>query len=222
LKIVAGSFILLFTTIFLLKPLETFSQSKNYYTMADSIYFAKKTDSLRLAFPFVTNIPADIQTAVYAALSHYPELQQTRITFIQKTIKTTMATRPAFTLFKNRTKREYRVYINTRENFSGVYLSQLNFDQQVGIIGHEFAHIVDYSRKSAFRLIGNGIGYLFASYRKKYEASTDIRTIKHGLGWQLYDYVDFLLNHSHASEAYLKMKRRIYMNEEQIEAIIIR
>jgi hypothetical protein len=113
------------------------------------------------------------------------------------------------------------VYINNRPDFNGIYLSSLNYDQQVGIIGHELAHILDYSHKSAFRIIGNGIGYLFPSYRRKFEGATDIRTIKHGLGWQLFDFVNFLMNHSHASASYLRMKKRIYMNEGEIKAIIL-
>ena len=188
--------------------------------MADSIHFAEKTDSLKRAFPYVRNISPDYETAFYTALSHYPELQQTRISFKQKTIKTTMATRPATALLRNRVKRGYRVYANNKKNFSGVYLSQLNFDQQVGVIGHELAHIADYTQKSSFRLIGNGIAYMFTQYRRKFEANTDLRTINHGLGWQLYDFTDFILNHSKASEKYKAKKKKIYLNEKQIESFI--
>jgi len=199
---------------------EAFPQSKHFLTMADSAYLATKTDSLKRAFPHIKGITPDYETAFYTALAHYPELQQTRIRFVQKPIKTTMATRPATSIFKSRNKRGYRLYANNKKEFSGVYLSQLNFDQQVGIFGHELAHIVDFTQKNPFRLLGNGIGYLFPKYRKQYEAKTDIRTIKHGLGWQLYDFTDFIMNRSHASEKYKLMKKKIYMNEKQIELII--
>jgi len=187
----------------------------------DSIDYSNKTDSLKEAFPYCTNVPEEYSLAFYTAASHYPELQETRIEFRIKPLKTTMATRPAKFLFRSRQKRVYRVYINNKLNFNGVYLSSLNYDQQVGIIGHELAHILDYSHKSLFRLIGDGIGYLFPSFRRKFEEDTDIRTIKHDLGWQLFDFVDFIMNRSNASESYLRMKKRIYMNEYEIKTIIL-
>ncbi len=199
----------------------TYEQTMHLLNAEDSIYYASKTDSLKKSFPFCSNIPDEYALAFYTAASHYPELQQTRIEFKIKPLKTTMATRPSKFLFISRSKRVYKVYINNRADFNGIYLSSLNYDQQVGIIGHELAHILDYSHKSAFRLIASGIGYLVPSYRKKFEGATDIRTIKHGLGWQLFDFVDYLMNRSHASDSYLRMKKRIYLNEGEIRAIIL-
>jgi hypothetical protein len=190
-------------------------------TSGDSINYVSKTESLKQTYAFCTDIPEEYELAFYTAISHYPELQQTRIEFRIKPLRTTMATRPAKFLFKSRSNRVYKVYVNNKPNFDGVYLASLNYDQQVGIIGHELAHILDYSHKSVFRLIGNGIGYLFPAYRKKYEGKTDIRTIKHGLGWQLFDFVDYIMNRSHASESYLRMKKRIYMDEGEIRALVL-
>jgi hypothetical protein len=197
-----------------------FCQIKKFYTSTDSIYYSAKVDSLKKVFPFCSEIPEGYAVAFYTALSHYPELQQTPITFRQRSLKTSMATRPASRLFGKRSNRGYTIYVNNKAKFNGVYPASLHFGQQVGVIGHELGHILDYSHKSAFRLIGNGIAYLFPSYRRKFEAATDIRTIDHGLGWQLYDYVDYILNHSEASEKYKKMKRKIYLDEKEIKALI--
>ena len=199
----------------------SFSQQTHFPVKIDSSFYASKLDSIKHHFPECSNIPLQFELPFYTALSKYPELQLTHIEFAVKSIRTTMAARPATGLFKNRSKRTYHVYANNNKDFKGVYLSSLTFNQQTGVIGHELAHIVDYSHKSTLRLIGNGIAYLFTSYRRTFEANTDKRAISHGFGWQLFDYVDFLLNRSKASEKYKKMKRKVYLNENDIKQIII-
>ena len=133
-----------------------------------------------------------------------------------------MAARPAKKLLANRKKRIYRVYANIKKDFGGVLPATLKFNQKVGVIGHELAHVLDYSNKSLCKLVGTGIGYLFVSYRRKIEKNTDIETIKHGMGWQLYDYKDFLFNATCATEKYKKKKAKVYLNEKEIKELILK
>jgi hypothetical protein len=167
------------------------------------------------------NIPSEFELAFYTALSHYPELQAIRIEMKLNSFKFTMAARPAKKLFSKRKNRIYRIYANIGNDFTGILPATLSYNRKVGVIGHELAHVLDYSNKSLCGIVGTGIGYMFRSYRKKLEAKTDLEAIKHGLGWQLYDFEDFVLNRSDASEKYKKKKAKVYLNEKQIKELIL-
>lgn len=211
---------LLFPALFFI-CFSTFAQETFFPEKCDSLYYSSILDSLKNAYPNTKNIPPEFELAFYTAVSHYPELKTTNIELKFKKFNFCMAARPAKKLFANRKKRVYRVYANIKKDFGGVLPATLKFNQKVGVIGHELAHILDYSNKSLCKLVGTGIGYLFVSYRRKIEKNTDIETIKHGMGWQLYDYKAFLLNHSDASEKYKKKNDDVYLNEKELKELII-
>jgi len=58
----------------------------------------------------------------------------------------------------------------------------LTFEQQVGVIGHELSHVVDFNSKNFFQTIGLGIGHLSKKYIDRMEFNTDRICIMHGLG----------------------------------------
>ena len=62
----------------------------------------------------------------------------------------------------------------------------------------------------------NGLGYMFAGYRSRFEKDTDKRAIDHGLGWQVYNFSDQAVNKLYTSREYKKYKRKIYMTPEAI------
>ncbi|HUS00787.1 MAG TPA: hypothetical protein VMY77_03630, partial [Chitinophagaceae bacterium] len=64
-----------------------------------------------------------------------------------------------------------------------------------------------------------GITYLFKRGRMNIERKTDISTIQHGLGMELYYFVDFVLNHSTANSQYKKFKRLNYLTPAEILAL---
>jgi len=206
----------LFFLCFITSAQETFIPEK-----CDSLYYASILDSLKKAYPNTKNISPEFELAFYTAVSHYPELKETNIDLKLRKLNFSMAARPAKRVLANRKERVYRVYANIKKDFGGVLPATLKFNQKVGVIGHELAHILDYSNKSLCKLVGTGIGYLFVSYRRNTEKNTDIETIKHGMGWQLYDYKDFLFNHSDASEKYKKKKSNVYLNEKELKELII-
>lgn len=187
----------------------------------DSMYYVSILDSLKSSYPNCYNIPPEFELAFYTAISHYPELKATNIEMKLKKFNFSMAARPAKKLLANRKKRIYRVYANIKKDFTGLLPSRLNYNQKTGIIGHELGHILDYSNKSMCKMIGTGIGYMSRAYRRKLEAKTDIEAIRHGLGWQLYDFNNYLYNYSDASEKYKKKKKRIYLDEKEIKELII-
>lgn len=184
--------------------------NKSYY--ADSI---QVFDSL---FSNNKHICDTFRTQILIALSYYPELKDAHIQFARRRIKTTMACRPKWTFFlKPRDKRVYLILINKRRRIEGVLLRNVPFNAQIGVIGHELGHVVDYSQKGFLRIAGTGIGYLFRNYRRKLEATIDRITIAHGLGWQVYDFADFVMNRSDAPKSYKRYKRKNYLSPLQIK-----
>ncbi|HNX07925.1 MAG TPA: hypothetical protein PKL96_10100 [Bacteroidales bacterium] len=186
------------------------------------MYYVSILDSLKKAYPNCNNIPQDYELAFYTAISHYPELKETNIEMKLKSFNYSMAARPAKKLLANRKKRIYRIYANIKKDFAGVLPSRLNYNRKTGIIGHELGHVLDYSNKSLCKMIGTGIGYMSGAYRRKLEAKTDIEAIRHGLGWQLYDFNDYLYNYSDANEKYKKKKKKVYMDEKEIKELILK
>ena len=159
---------------------------------------------------------------VLIALSYYPELKGTRIMFVEKSINTTAACRPKWTfLFKSRKNRVYEIYINNnQEKIKGALLEEIPFDAQIGLIGHELGHIADYSKKGVFGIFGMAFQYLFIPGRSKIEKRVDAITIAHNLGWQLYDFEDFIFYRSKVSKEYKAFKRKIYVAPEELRKMI--
>lgn len=153
---------------------------------------AKHIDSLRKHFGVRKEIPKEYELATLVALSHYPDLKNTRIKFVLKeNVKLPIATRPAeLSFLRLRKGRLYRVIINP--NSKGFVLNK-SFNQQVGIIGHELAHIQHYVHTSFIGVAWQGLRYITSqNYWWRYETDTDRRTVKYGLGWQLYDFQLYL------------------------------
>lgn len=163
--------------------------------------------------------PIEYEEQFLIALSHYPQLKDVTINLIFDKERTTMSARPKISsLFcKNR---KYNIRINSAESFKGILLSEVPFNAQIGVIGHELAHIVDYEQKTFGQIIATGIGYLSRKYKRKLEHRIDLETIKQGLGWQLFDWAEFSMNEDNASKKYIRFKKRIYMSPEKIGSLI--
>jgi hypothetical protein len=184
----------------------------------DSTSFVHKTDSLRHFFGSNKFIPEELELCCLIALSYYPELKNTSIVFKKAAIKTTLNARPKLTsiLFCSKTKRTYIIRINNRKSKGTILISDADFNSKIGLLGHEFAHVEDYSNRRFFGVISRGISYTNKRSKQKFEHQTDLETIHRGLGHQLYDWAYFVLYISKASEEYKEFKREIYLTPEQI------
>ena len=130
--------------------------------------------------------------------------------------------RPLSLLFRKRTNRTYHIIINKREKSDpAILVHTAPFNAQVGIFGHELAHILDYKEKSNCRMIGFAIGYLNREKRRQTERKTDSLTIAHGLGWQLYHFTDFVFNEADINPKYRMYKARFYMKPEVMYQMIM-
>ena len=157
------------------------------------------------------------------ALVLYPELCDLKIRLRYGNIKTSMAAQPRIiSVFSRRDKRTYKVIINKNQQKEQTQLlNAVPFNASVGIMGHELAHILDYSSKSGWQLTWTGVRYLGKNYRRTMERQTDSVTIARGLGWQLYHFAYFLTNEAEISDAYRLYKLDTYMKPEEILEIIL-
>jgi hypothetical protein len=189
-----------------------------------------KEDSIQLLQTFGKNkvlIPQfALQTLV--ALSYYPELKNTSIRFIYKFAVSTLATKPDFpSLLLNGDKRTFTIIISdsSMQQLEPVILPKMDFNAQIGIIGHELAHVADFKQRSLLSLTGSGIGHLFsARYIDRFEFRTDSICIAHGLGYQLLAWSNFIRNTMHTTNwegadniNHMPMMRERYMNPSTIE-----
>jgi hypothetical protein len=196
-----------------------FGQTESQIRTIDSLEASTALDSLKTALSYKKKINPLFELAAYTALSYYPELDSTRITFKSAKIKTTLNARPSVgsLLFRSKKKRKYVIRINKQVLDSVIQFNDVPFNAKVGLIGHEFAHLADYQKRGFFKVIGRMFDYAKESSKATFEKEIDGITIEHGLGWQLYDWSDYVLNKSNASVSYKAFKRKIYLTPSDIE-----
>ena len=163
-----------------------------------------------------------LQTAFYVALSRYPELHRKKITLRLKAIPSTMQAQPnANFLLKRKDKRGYRIFVNDNPESTGIDYRELSFNALVGWLGHELAHLIDYSSMNNRELIGFVTGYIFDKREmRRTERQADRETIKRGLGVQLLDGAHFFHRSKKVSKKYRKKNKKYYLSEEEIIADI--
>lgn len=174
-------------------------------------------------------IPAAYRKQILYALSFFPELTNTKINFqVKKSTGGIISTRPTTgSLLKRSSKRTYIVVIN--DSIKGRTLptfANCNVDGQVGILGHELCHIVDFNSMTGFGLARLGASHISRSYLDKFEYRTDSMNIERGLGYQLLawkQYLDKEFKTMRGGETVSlenpKMHNR-YMSVEQIRRVI--
>jgi hypothetical protein len=188
----------------------------------DSTEFASKLDSLREKCSYQKTLVPRFETEILSVLSYYPELDSTKIIFKEATIKASLNARPTIgsLLFRRRSKRTYVIRIKPNTGDSVATLDQVGFNGAVGVLGHELNHIVDYSNRSFFGIIGRLFNYTNKKGKRSYEGEIDRMTVVKGLGWQLYDWEDYVFNKSNAKAKYKAYKKAVYYSPEEIITII--
>jgi hypothetical protein len=190
-----------------------------YYTRE---MFEGKIDELRKKHGWGKLIEDEYELPVLVALSHYPELDKLPIEFISVPLTSTMMAQPrSKTMFDGR-NRTYIVFLNSCKECTGFLPSELSFNQLVGVLGHELGHISYYSGRTGVQLLIDGFGYYFKQYRRDFEAGTDMMTLDHGLGWQLLDFTDFIMNKAQLSPQYEKKKQRIYLTDKDLKRELLK
>ncbi|MBX2840785.1 MAG: hypothetical protein KTR26_03385 [Flammeovirgaceae bacterium] len=151
--------------------------------------FEDSLETLRKEFGHRKKIPLKFELQTLIAISHYLELKNIRLKFkIKKKNVFPISARPGFNplnFFRSRKNRQYLIFMEEGTS----YVLNRSFNGQVGIIGHELAHIQYYKGISSWRLIKEGIKYTKnAAFRKKFEEDTDKKAIEYGFGWQFLEF----------------------------------
>lgn len=161
-----------------------------------------KEDSIKLAETYGRNkqlIPQfALQTLI--ALSYFPELKDTYIKFVYQPAHATLTTKPMFpSLLLKGSERHFIIIVSdsTMWKLEPVLLTKMDFNAQIGIIGHELSHCADFSARSELSLIGSGIKHISSRYIDRFEYRTDSICIAHGLGYQLLSWSVFIRQTMH-------------------------
>lgn len=196
----------------LLNFLSVHLYSQNINTSLSTI----NKDSLKNIYGHNKKFIAEYELQSLVALSFYPELKETEITFRPVDIESVAKTTITFFSIFNSAEKHFIIYINTNKSRTGLVLNEAPFNAQVGAIGHELAHVANFKKKSLAGMVLWGIHYLSKNSRIKIERETDVSTIAHGLGMELYSFVYFVLNSSSANDEYKKFKRLHYLSPVEI------
>lgn len=193
-----------------------FAQQQAPRLFSDQI-MSQQIDTLRSQFNYNKFFYEKYELQTLVALSFYPELKNTKISFRRRKLKTTMVARPkGMNVFRGKGKRHYIIYIN---DFPTAKISpdSVSFNAQIGVLGHELAHLVDYENISSLKILYIGLSYFNKKFRAKFERATDLRTINHGLLWQCYDFALYVHNNSIAPTEYINYKKKNYMSPKEIK-----
>ncbi len=187
-------------------------------------------DSLGLILDYGNNktLPPGFELQTLIALSYFPELKDTHIEFRVKPAYSLLQTRPVAHGIFSRRRRHYTITISDSSywKLQPIRLDPMNFNAQVGVLGHELSHVADFSRRSLGSLIASGIGHLSSRYIDQFEYSTDSIAIAHGLGYQLLAWSTFVRsmlhtdNYDGADNIDKPMMHERYMNPFTIKARI--
>lgn len=153
-----------------------------------------KYDSLKLGYGANKHMPAVFEKQIIYALSYFPTLKRTRIRF-KLNATGIIATRPAWgSIFKKSGRRTYIVTINDSKEskWSRFLFMHADVNGQVGILGHELTHILNFERKNTWGLLGIGLGHVSKAYMDRFENKTDSLCIELGFGHQLISWNIFL------------------------------
>lgn len=186
----------------------------------DSIQF--NLEKLIQRFGFNKKVPQDVLCNFYTAIGYYPELRKVNIKVRYGKIKTTMQCRPRWDyLLHKKENRSYVIYIGKKiRNGNGILYENLPLNAQIGLIGHELAHIIDYQSMNNFQMSRFGIDYLLTKKKREIENRTDLIAIHRGLGYQIKDFSKYVFEESGASFNYLKYKMKFYFKPNQIKEIL--
>ncbi len=185
-------------------------------------FIQSNIEKLTRIFGFNKKVPKEVLSNFYTAIGYYPELRHVNIKVRYGNIKTTMQCRPRWDfLFHKKINRSYVMYIGNKiKNGNGILYSNLPLNAQIGVIGHELAHIIDYQRMNNVQLCGFGFDYLTEKKKREIENRIDLIAIHRGLGYQIKDFSKYVFEESGASFEYLRYKMKFYFEPNQIREIL--
>jgi hypothetical protein len=129
------------------------------------------------------------------ALSHYPELKEAKIEFLEQSARFPLQSRPKVgSLLLPFKKRDYVIVISNKslEEYDLILLNKIPREGQIGVLGHELAHLSYYEKRNSLEITVIGIKYVLSKrFRNTFERMTDRIAIQHHLGNQLLDWRNY-------------------------------
>ncbi|MEM9918816.1 MAG: hypothetical protein AAF990_12010 [Bacteroidota bacterium] len=180
----------------------------------DSEQARSQVDDLIGDFGQAKVLPAAYELQALVALSYFPELKDVPIRFALWESPFAHTSRPDWqSMLWPWMERSYTIGIGKqlKTSLAATAFRNLSFNAQIGVLGHELSHIVDYEQKTNAVLMGLGLQYFFEDFQICFERRTDIQTIERGLGYQLLEW-------SRSVHPLLTADGRghLYLNPEQI------
>ena len=154
----------------------------------DSSYSKEYYLQLQKEFGVNKQIPLLYRKQLLIALSYFPELRQTSIEFRIRHAYTPLETTiKPLSIIQISTPRQYIITLSdsSEQALTPILFRNLDFNAQIGVIGHELSHVADFSSRNLISLICLGIDHLSEKATDHFEFSTDSICIAHGLGYQL-------------------------------------
>ena len=96
--------------------------------------------------------------------------------------------RPSFGgMLRSAKKRTYIITISKKSitYLDTILLQHLNYNAQIGVLGHELSHASDFFNKGFGKMCHVVVGHVSKKYVDHFEFNTDRICINHGLGYQL-------------------------------------
>lgn len=214
-----------FFTLLILFPCFLFSQQPRKNFTPDGSPNNSLRD-LKKEFGQNKHYPGKYENQILIALSYYPELRNIPIHFRIRSRHTPLTTRSAWTgILKDPPKRNYVVTISdgTETTLMPVLFDNLPFNAQIGVIGHELGHVVEFSSMTTLDILKHAARNVSAKYVDHFEFKTDSICIAHGLGYQLLAWSSFVRKVMHkdnwdgADNVHKPMMRERYMNPSTIK-----
>jgi hypothetical protein len=134
-------------------------------TIPDSAGF----EALRAAYARNKKLPAAFEREIFSALSFFPELKDHRIDFVL---------RKGYAPLSSST--------GSGRNWDSILLNKAPYNARIGVLGHELAHVLNFSRMSGVQLGWLGVSHVSKSYMNRFEFRTDSLAIAKGMGDYLY------------------------------------
>ncbi len=169
-------------------------------SFAPGMYSDEEYAALKKVVGKNKNIPAQYEKQILLALSYFPELTDIQIVFRFKHTNTSFSTRPTIlSVFRKSSRRKYIVTISDSSQpiLVPLQLRNLDYNAQIGVMGHELTHAADFTSKNTFGLLRVAFGNLSNKYLDRLERKTDSLCIAHGLGYQLLAWSSFIRTAMH-------------------------
>lgn len=201
-------------------PVKVFNRSD--FTPADSLRLLREHGRQK-------QLPENFALQALVALSYFPELKNVRIKFVVKPAYSLLQTRPDGRGIFNRKTRQFTVIISdsTYWKLQAIRLgAAMNFNAQVGVLGHELSHVSDFIKRSFIDLAMSGVKHISSRYIDLFEYRTDSICIAHGLGYQLLAWSQFVRqtlhtnNYDGADNINKPMMHERYMNPTTITTLM--